>query len=219
MKAVVYHADAFKEGKMPKGIYRQLIKQLRVNVNKFDMPLIHLTVNDHDGLGDENYSYKMESVHQVIWNREKCIVEFLKNHADPNEEYLFLEPDFEIQKHIPRLTTDLCLLLRGDDVALTPAWRLCKKNAYKFFEESLNYFPEEHKDWHGDSQAWNRMYANMGSPKLLGLYQYNGISIELRPYGDYASKRGTFSKQYKGGAKTQMVDPEWLENWRKEQTV
>jgi hypothetical protein len=208
MKAVIYHAEAIFNWHGD-GIYLDLIKGLKENLSTFGITLIHLTIKGHPGLGDENYFYEGDP-NEVIYNREKILIEFLKNDATDDEVYWFCEPDFRLIEMFPPLTTDVCMLLRNDSVAITPAWRLAKKSALPFFEESFKYFDLEQKKWHGDSVGWVALYNKMGSPTETGFYNHNGLSVELRPYGWYASRhKARFSKQYKGGSKDQITSQEY----------
>jgi hypothetical protein len=209
MKAVIYHAEGIFNWHGD-GIYLDLIKGLKENLKKFGIPLIHVTTTGHPGLGDENYFYDGDP-NEVIYNREKFLIEFLKNDAKEDEVYWFCEPDFRMLEMIPPLTTDVCMTLRNDPVALTPAWRLAKKSGLAFFEESFKHFDLEQKKWHGDSIGWMQLYKNMGSPTTEGIYKHNGMTIELRPYGWYCarSSKARYTKQWKGGSKDQITSQEY----------
>jgi hypothetical protein len=204
MKAVLYHAEAHDwHGK---GIYKDITYGLKENLATFNIPLIHLTVTGHEGWGDENYYYDVHDVKEVIYNREKTFLEFLKNDAVDDEIYWFCEPDFRLLTEFPPLTTDLCMLHRNDPVVITPAWRLATKAAWPIFEEAFSYFDLEQKKWHGDSVAWVKMWEAMEKPDAPGFYKHNKRTVELRPYGWYASRhKARFSKQFKGGSKDQIT--------------
>ena len=209
MKAVLFHADVGYDWH-GEGIYKDLVKGLRENLKEFDIPLIHLTITGHEGWGDENYFYDVDNRSEVIYNREKLIVEFLRKDAVDDEVYWFIEPDFRLLQEFPELTTDVCMLHRDDPIVMTPAWRLAKKSSLPFFEECFTYFDLEQKKWHGDSIAWVKMWEKIGKPDAPGIYNYNGISLELRPYGWYASRhKARYSKQWKGGSKDQITSQEY----------
>lgn len=219
MKAVLYHADANFAKQFSKGLYKHLITELKSNLNKFNIELIHITAKNFDGWGDINYYYDVEDVNEVIYNREKSLLQFLENDAVDSEVYWFLEPDFRLINLFPPLTTDICLLLRDDAVAITPAWRLAKKTALPVFQEAFENFDLDHKEWDGDSISWLNVYKNMGAPREPGFYNYKNISIELRPYSWYATRhKARYSAQYKGASKMQIVTNEyrdWLEQENK----
>ncbi len=212
MKAVIYHADGYRVNRYRSGIYQHLIEELRKNVNEYGMSLIHLTLAGHQGQGDENFYYAVNNPDEIIWNREYCIWQFLANDADEDEHYLIFEPDFRIIDQVPPLTTDLCLLYREDPCPITPAWRMCTKRAAPFFEEVIGYFDQAQRDWHGDSVGYSHMWNVLGQPKIGDVLEHNGISIEFRPYGWYASRtsKARYTKQWKGGEKLQIATPEFL---------
>jgi len=217
MKAVLYHADAHFGLRHGKGIYKHLIEELRKNLHSFNVSLIHITVTGHEGWGDENYFYDVENVQEVIYNREKCLLEFMRRDADDTTIYWFCEPDFRMLNPFPPLTTDLCMLYRQDPMPMTPAWRLAKKSALPIFEESFKHFDMTHKEWHGDSPAWIEIHRQLGSPQSVGLFKWNNLDVELRPYGWYASRhKCRYSGQWKGGHKRNIVTQEYLD-WLKTQ--
>lgn len=216
MKAVLYHAETTYNWH-GNGIYKDLVNGLKENLSKFNIPLIHLTLTGHNGWGDENYFYDGYDPQEVIYNREKILLEFLRNDAKDDETYWFCEPDFRMLQEFPPLTTDLCMLHRNDPVVITPAWRLAKKSAWTIFEEALSYFDLEQKKWHGDSVSWVKMWEQFGKPGSPGIYQYKELSIELRPYGWYASRhKARYSAQYKGGSKIQITSHEYLDTLKEQ---
>jgi hypothetical protein len=204
VKAVIYHANAKRASKIGHGVYETLIAGLRKNVNGFGMPLVHLTLNGHDGMGDENYWFPGEP-EDIVFNREKIFTEFL-THA-PDDVYWLTEPDSRIAEPIPELTTDLALLRRQDNVAITPAWRLCTKAALPFFHEMLECYPRDKRGWDGDSDAWIEMWQRMGRPDI-GVTQYRGISIELRDYRDYCTQNARYTRQWKAHHKITLLNKE-----------
>lgn len=201
MKAVVYHADGKIAEKFPKDTYKTICKGLKDNLNSLGIPLIHLTIEGHEGWGDENYYFKGDA-NEVIYNREKFFLEFLKNTDD--EVYWFTEPDCRLNSQLPPLTTDLALLRRNDDVAISPWWRLCKKSAVPFFEELIKHFDMAQKDWHGDSVAFTKMWELMDRPDC-GIIEWKGIQIELRDYRLYTGRQQPYSRQWKGYKKLELI--------------
>jgi hypothetical protein len=211
MKAVLYHADANFGKRHGEGIYKHLTEELRKNLHSFGVSLIHVTVTGHEGWGDENFFYDVDNVQEVIYNREKCLLEFMRKDAVDNEIYWFTEPDSRMLAEFPPLTTDISMLYRDDPMAMTPAWRLCKKTALPFFEEAFKHFDLSQKEWHGDSVAWLEMWKQIGSPKNVGFFNWKNLSVELRPYGWYCSRhKCKYSGQWKGGSKMQLVTQEYL---------
>ena len=218
MKAVLYHADGHFGKRHGPNIYKHLTEELRKNLHTFGVPLIHVTVTGHEGWGDENYFYDVEHVNEVIYNREKCLLEFLKRDADNETVYWFCEPDFRMLAEFPPLTTDLCMTIRADSMPMTPAWRLAKKSALPIFEESFANFDSNQKEWHGDSPAWQAVHKNMGGPTDPGFYKHLGLTVELRPYGWYASRhKARYSAQYKEGSKMQIVTQEYLDSLKNQE--
>lgn len=201
MKAVIYHADGKLAKRYPKDTYKTICKGLKDNLNSLGIPLIHITVEGHEGWGDENYYYQGD-VNEVIYNREKFFLEFLKNAED--QVYWFTEPDSRLNSQLPPLTTDLALLKRDDPVAISPWWRLCKKSAVPFFEELLTHFDMTQKDWHGDSVAFTKMWEVIGKPGT-GITKWNDVSIELRDYRLYTGRLQPYSRQWKGQKKLELL--------------
>jgi hypothetical protein len=203
MKAVIYHAPSKIAEKFAPLTYEKLIHGLRKNVNKFGMPLVHLTLYGQQGMGDENHYFDGDP-EDVIWNREKCFIEFLKK--APDDVYFLTEPDSRIVAEFPELNSDLALLRRNDSVALNPAWRLVTKKAIPFFEEVFSYFPESprYKQWDGDSIGYIKMWEQMGKPGI-GKLTYNGMDIELRNYDLYCKKDSLYVRQWKSTNKAELL--------------
>lgn len=203
MKAVIYHADSVKvQKKIASGIYKKLILGLKENLNKFEIPLVHLTLNGFEGWGDENYFYPGDA-DEVILNRELTFIEFLKK-SDPDEIYWFTEPDSRIIEKFPNLEGDLALLYRNDSVPISPAWRLARKTALPFFEELITYFNQDYKDWHGDSWAFRKMWEILNRPEL-GKIKYKDLNIEFRRYDEYCKRNSKYSIQWKGTSKINLL--------------
>lgn len=204
MKAVIYHAPAKIAEKFPPLTYEKLIHGLKLNVNRFGVPLVHLTVTGNRGMGDENHYFDVDPAN-IIWNREQLFIEFLKQ-ANENEVYFFTEPDSRIIEMFPPLTADLALLRRNDSVAMNPAWRLAKKSSIPFFEEVFSYFPNEprYKEWDGDSIAYIKMWEKIGKPGV-GKVNYNGMSIDLRVYDEYCRKDARYTAQWKANNKAELL--------------
>jgi hypothetical protein len=213
MKVVIYHTNGPKSNEYVCGIYEHLILGLKENVNSLGYPLVHLTLKGFVGLGDENYYYDGDPS-EVIYNREKCVLEFLRSVPDDQTVYWFTEPDSRIQSAIPELTTDLALLIRQDTIPITPAWRLCKKTALPFFEEAFSYFDLNNKTWSGDAYGYLKMWESMGKPTSSLVYK--NVSIDLRKYKNYCSQKGKYTTQHKGANKYKICNTEFLEKNIKE---
>lgn len=200
----MYHADAMKSlNNIPAGTYKKITLDLKKNLNEFNIPLIHLTLNGFEGWGDENFFFNGDPEH-IILNREKTFIEFLKN-AQKEEHYWFIEPDTRLMNIFPNLDGDLALLYRNDPVPISPAWRLAKKTALPFFEEILECFNYEYKEWNGDSWAFRTIWEKMNKPEL-GKLHYNGLDIELREYKDYCKRNSKYSTQWKGRSKMKLLE-------------
>jgi hypothetical protein len=206
MKAVIYHATANFAKHYAPLTYERLIHNLKKNVNSFGLPLVHLTLHGQIGMGDENY-YFDGVPDEIIWNREKFFIEFLKE--APEDVYWFTEPDSRIIEMFPPLEGDLALLRRNDSVALNPAWRLAKKSALPFFEEVFSYYPDtpKLKEWHGDSYAYVRMWEKMDKPNV-GLLKYNNMHIDLRAYDLYCRQSSKYTAQWKAANKAALLRKE-----------
>jgi len=201
MKAVIYHADAEIADTFPKDTYKKITLGLKENLNSFNIPLIHITTKGHDGWGDENYYYDGDPVN-IVYNREKFFLEFLKE--CPDDVYWFTEPDARLNSELPPLTTDLALLRRKDDVAISPWWRLAKKTSIPFFEEVLKNFDMQQKNWHGDSVAYTKIWELMGKPDC-GICHWNNMSIDLREYRLYTGRNQPYSRQWKSHNKLELL--------------
>jgi hypothetical protein len=202
MKAVIYHADGPIAKNYPVGTYDELILGLKENCNKFNIPLIHITLAGFKGLGDINYYYEGDPS-EIIYNREKFFIEFLKQADD--DVYWFTEPDSRIINVFPELSGDLAMLLRSDEKRLNAAWRLCKKSAIPFFEEVLENFDLSNKTWNGDSVAYSKIWELIGSPDKEGYIRYKNFDIELRSYKQYCSRKGYYTQQFKSNHKNELL--------------
>jgi hypothetical protein len=207
MKAVIYHAHAKIAEQFEPLTYERLIHGLKKNVNSYGIPLVHLTLYGNAGFGDENHYFEGDP-NEIIWNREKFFIEFLKQ--APDDVYFFTEPDSRIMEMFPELDCDLALLRRNDDVALNPAWRLARKSAIPFFEEVFTYYPEEanRKEWHGDSIAWVKIWEKMGKPNV-GKVKYNNMDIDLRVYDLYCRPNAQYTAQWKAKNKVDLLRKEY----------
>ena len=201
MKAVVYHTDASIAEKFPKDTYKDLLNHLRKNCNDFNIPLVHITVNGFEGYGNENI-YVDADPENIVWNREKFFIEFLKN-SDPNETYFFTEPDSRIKTIFPPLSTDLAMLYRNVPPHITPAWRLAKKSALPIFEEVFETYNISNKLWDSDCTAWHNFFSKLDLSGV-GETTYKNLSIELRWYKHYCMKKGKFTCQFKGKSKKDL---------------
>ena len=217
MKAVIYHATVnFKQFQpdsqdYPDDIYETLFQGARENLNKFGIPLIHLTVNGHPGWGDENYYFDGDA-QNVVYNRERFFADFLRD-RDRSEVYWLTEPDARLMRDFPELPQDcdLSILRRQDVIALSPWWRLARSTAVPFFDEAVKYFDSDKLTWHGDSWAYRRMWENMGSPDIgmeHAYVDYNGMKIELRHYNNYSNPKSSFVRQWKSVHKIKLLKQE-----------
>lgn len=199
MKAVIYYADCPRiSSKFPIGIYENLIKGLRENLNKFNIPLIHITLTGNTGLGDENIYYD-GNPDWVNYNRELFFTDFLKNSADEKEVYWFTEPDARLNNSFPELNTDIAFTVRENRIF--PGWRLAKKSAFVLFQEAIDLFPEDRSRWQGDSEVWAQIYYNMNYPGDDAIIQYKNLNVELRKYKLYNMTGSYYSQQYKANRK------------------
>lgn len=213
MKVVVFHADGPKADSFAKGLYKDLFVGLRENVNSFGFPLIHLTLKGFEGWGDENYFFD-GNPEEVIFNREKISIEYLKSQPDNNTVYWFTEPDSRIMSKFEPLEGDLALLLRNDTIPVTPAWKLCTKKALPFLEEAFSYFDLTQKEWNGDAYGYLEMYNKIGRPQCN--FKYNEINIELRNYRSYCTTRGPFSTQFKAKKKYRIITKDFFDKNQQE---
>ena len=208
MKVVVFHANGPKANEFAAGIYQDLFSGLKKNINSFGYPLIHLTLEGHKGWGDENYYFQGNS-DEVIYNRERCVLEFLKQQPNDDTVYWFTEPDSRLVNEIPKLEGDLALLLRKDIIPVTPAWRLCTIKALPFFEEAFSYFDLDQKQWNGDAYGYLEIYKRMGEPTTN--LEYNNVKIEFRNYRQYCTTKGPFTTQFKAKKKYRIITKEYFE--------
>jgi hypothetical protein len=135
-------------------------------------------------------------------------IDYLKD-ADPNETYYFTEPDSRIEQIFPPLTTDLALLYRTVPPHIPPAWRLAKKKSLPIFEEVFDDYNTNNKTWNSDSNAWNNFFTKLDLENE-GKTIHNNITIELRSYKHYCTKKGKYVSQFKGKSKSKLLDRENL---------
>lgn len=203
MKAVVYHANASIANQYPNNAYELLFKDFVMNAHAFGMDVVHITTQDHAAWGDECFRIDADPEH-VVYNREVGFIEFLEQ-ADPDEIYWFTEPDSRIYRNWPALEGDLCVLRRGDPVAINPSWRMARVTALPWFKEVLDLFDLNRKSWHGDSVAFAEMWKKMGRPNV-GRLVYQGLNIELRAFKQYCQPHSKFTRQFQHNNKFQLLD-------------
>lgn len=210
MKAVVYHADAkFAWGDSVGNTYKLLFGAFRKQCNKFGMPLVHLTLDGQPGWGDENRFYPGLDQRNVVLNREECFSQYLE---EADDVCWFCEPDMLIKQMWPELVTDCAMVYRpNDDVPMCPAWRMATKKALPFFIKlrdtlrSVETRPGVGHDWHGDSEAFTKVWNEMGCPKV-GKHEFMGLSFEFRKYEDYIKGSEKFTRNYFGKRKLNLLD-------------
>lgn len=208
MKAVVYHADAhFAWGPEVGDFYRRLFPKFLERCHAFDMEVIHLTLDGFPGMGDKNIFYGGYDAKDVMFNREMLFCDFLEKAED--DVYWFGEPDYVLFKKWPSLKTDCAFLHRTDAVAMTPGWRMATPKAVPIFRDlrdttkSVELRAGVGRDWHCDSDAFNKVWKKMGRP-LIGFTSYLGVSVEMRDYRQYV-KPGEYSRNYNGPAKLKIL--------------
>lgn len=205
MKVVIYHAESKNYPFLKReNLYRDLTLALKKNVNSFGFSLIHLTTKGQETWGDENYFYDLDP-DQIVYNRELCFLEFLKNTAEDNEVYWFTEPDSRINKIFPVLENDIDFLIRNDKVPISPAWRLAKRTAVPVFEELLSCFNSSEKSWNGDGDAIVDFYKKIGSPLGDSSIIHNGITIGFRNYKLYCMRKSEYTQQFKADHKEELI--------------
>ena len=194
MKAVVYHADAQTHDGTPAGdLYKRLFKRFREHVHSFGMDLVHVTLAGFPGWGDENHYFDGLEAQNVMANREECFHDFLAQ--APDDVYWFTEVDLTIYRMWPDLKVDCAMLYRKDAKApMTPAWRMARPSALPFFKilrDAMRLEPA--KMWHGDSEAFRKVWEKMGSPQK-GVIDFMGVKIEMRDYTHYVKHSGLYCR-------------------------
>lgn len=220
MKAVCYHADALYADGTPAGdTYRRLFKGFNANCHAFGLKTVHVTLEGHEGWGDENFYVSGLDPKNIMLNREIAFVQFLEQ--APEDFYWFTEPDYRIWKAWPRLRGDCALLLRGDDVPINPAWRMATKKAIPLFRDfrdetqSVELRPGVGFDWHCDSEGFRKVWDKMGRPKRhesgrLPITEYLGVRIEFRDFGHYIKPNPIFGRNYAWQSKYDLLKHEGL---------
>jgi hypothetical protein len=201
MKAVIYHADAKPLWNAPKDLYKKLFSGFVDNAHQHNIKVIHLTLSGHEGWGDENIYYDGLDKNDIVYNREVCFCKFLEQADD--DIYWFTEPDARIIKMFDIPKADLTMLYRDDEVHMTPSFRIARKSALPIFNEILQVF-DGAKDWHGDSKAFNTIYANMGNP-TIGRIEYKGLQVEFLDYKEFGLKNSRYVTHHKFSSKSKLV--------------
>jgi len=207
---VVYHADArFAWGDAVGDTYSRLFAAFRNQCKRFGMKVIHLTLEGHPGWGDESIHYGGLDSRYVVLNREECFTQFLETASD--EVYWFCEPDMEILAMWPKLKADCAMLYRhGDAVPMCPAWRMATPKALPLFVKLRDTLreviprPGVGHDWHGDSEAFTRVWKDMGKP--TDRTTYLGVDVEFRNYSHYIKGDPKFTRNYFGKNKMELAD-------------
>ena len=206
MKAVIYHADASRAKKHSHLPYKELIAGMKENLNSYGIELIHLTLEGFPGYGDTNFFYT-GIPDEVIYNREVCFTEFLKNHAEDHEQYWFTEADVRLRNPFPLLAegVDAAFITALSEKRFLPTWRLARKSAAPIFEEALAGFGSL-KQWDGDTEAWGKVYLAVGSPDVNQQIVYNNMCFETRPYKHYNMGKSYYTAHYKSKHKQFILD-------------
>jgi len=208
MKAVIYHADAPRantprtytigfQTRFSHFSYKDLIIGLKENLNSYGIELIHLTLDGFPGYGDLNFFYP-GNPDEIIYNREVCFTEFLKNQAEAHEQYWFTEADVRLRNPFPLLEqgVDAALIVAPSEKRFLPTWRLAKKSAAPIFEEAVAEFGSL-KHWDGDTEAWGKVYLTAGSPGENQQITHNGMCLETRAYKLYNMGKSHYTAHYK----------------------
>ena len=206
MKAVIYHADADRAKKHSHLPYKDLIIGMKENLNSYGIELIHLTLEGFPGYGDANFFYS-GIPNEIIYNREVCFTDFLRNKAEDNEQYWFSEADVRLRNPFPLLeeNVDAAFVVNTIEKRFIPPWRLAKKSAAKIFEQALSYYTTM-KDWDGDTESWGQLYREMGYPEVGTVISYNNLQIESRPYKHYNMGSSHYCAHYKANNKQFLLE-------------
>lgn len=213
MKAVVYHADShFADGQPVGDTYKRLFKGFNKNCHEFGMTTVHVTLEGHEGWGDEVHYVKGLDPKNVMLNREIAFCDFLE--SAPEDVYFFIEPDYRIWKMFPDLKGDVSLVYRdGDTVPITPSWRLARNKALPLFQlfrdetQKVKPRPGVGYDWHCDSEGFNSVWRKMGSP-TVGLTSFMGLQIEFRKFSEYVKPNPIYGKNYAWKQKGELLRAE-----------
>lgn len=194
MKAVIYHAEGRPLFVYPPRMYEKLFAGFIKNTRNVVDDVIHLTLAGHPGWGTLNYHFPPPEVSLIgglnpnhcMYNRELLFRWFLARESFEDEVYWFTEPDARVVRRFPALDddVDVALLYRDDSVHITPSFRLARKSALPLFDFVLENYDHGKRDWHGDSEAFNRLWEDMRRPGM-GKFFWNGLKVELRDWEDY----------------------------------
>lgn len=209
MRAVIYHANAeFAWGGDVGDLYERLFTRFKQQAKYHGMETIHLTLDGQPGWGDVTQYFDGLDPKNVVLNREECFTRFLEN--APDDVYWFTEPDIKILKMWPYLNADCAMLYRqGDSVPMCPAWRLATPKALPFFRKlrdelrAVKVRPGVGYDWHGDSEAFTRVWKDMGSP--TSRTEYLGVDVEFRNYSEYIKGKPVYTRNYFGASKKDLL--------------
>ena len=206
MKAVIYHTEAEKLWTAPPGLYPKLFEGFKKAARKFGIEkTIHLTLEGADGYGVELIRYGGMDPAHIVLNREICFTRFLAE--APDDVYLFTEPDARLVAIVPPLKADMALLYRfPSGPHFTPSLRIARKSALPIFQELLANMEGKRRDWHGDSDAFAKLYEDMGKPTKIGAtIDYKGLRVEIRDYHDYTMMNSRIMTHHKFKNKTMLV--------------
>lgn len=214
MKAVVYHADAhYADGKPVGDTYKRLFKGFNENCHKFGLQTVHVTLEGHEGWGDENFYVSGLDPQNVMLNREICFHAFLEQ--APHDVYWFTETDYRIFRTWEPLKADCALLLRpDDDVKINPAWRMATPKALPIFKamrdntQSVKLRPGVGWDWHCDSEGFRKLWEQMGSPTTLEPLEFLGCKVEFRRFSEYIKPNPIYGRNYAWKMKKELLDAE-----------
>lgn len=214
MKAVAYHADAhYADGRAVGDDYRKLFNGFNKNCHSFGLKTVHVTLEGHEGWGDESHFVSGLDPKNVMLNREIAFCDFLEK--APEDVYWFTEPDYRIYRSWPAIKNDCALLYRGNDgVPITPSWRMATKKALPLFKafrdatQNTKLRPGVGFDWHCDSEGFNEIYRKMGSPNGAHNIEFLGVSIEFRKFSEYIKPHPIYGRNFAWKAKEELLRAE-----------
>jgi hypothetical protein len=212
MKLVVYHAEAAHPDH-DHGIYEKLWPVFMAHAHEHGYEVTQLTSEFGTQYGDHVLRFPIEPA-LPMFSREVCWVEYLKKHADPQEQHCLLEPDMVIRRPIPELPPgkDFMLLDRTGDI-LQPSLRVVRLTALPFYEHLLDMFkhgvPMDKRAWYGDCHA---MHMAFGLPADVPVEQmpakWRHLDIDVRSQHDYGNtwpkNDDAYIWHFKGTSKSRM---------------
>ncbi len=187
MRIVVYHASFENDEK-----YEKCWSELIRSAHSHGYTVIQLTAKDEaTTYGDDVLRFDVVP-RTMNYSREICLAAFLSEHAEADEQYVLLEPDFSILRPLPGIPDGIDLVLLSREYRqknAVPGVRFFRRSALPFFERCRDECSEmtvKKKRWNCDVKAMAKVIGSWDKYQDGDIQEHCGVKVlfrSARPYG------------------------------------